>query len=595
MNVTAQNLVQLAERAVREFGDQPAFGTRTPRGFEWTSYRSWGRLVDECRAGLAALGVGPGDRVSVVAKNRVEWAVIAYATYGRGAALVPMYEAQRPEEWRYILNDSGAKVVFVGRSEMAVALRADLPSLPSLARVITIDASAGEDESYTTLLERGRGNSNAPEHLTSDVIAGVIYTSGTTGRPKGVLLSHENYCSNVAAIHEVFAVAGDTTLSFLPWAHAFGQTADLHAMIAAGTAIALNDEVANLIENLALVRPTLLVAVPRIFNRLYERVHQTVATKPMPIRGLFHAGLRAALRRRAGEPLSLPERLAHAGADALVFRKTRRRLGGRLRFVVSGSAALGREVAEFVEAIGVTIYEGYGLTETSPVVSANAPGRCRAGSVGRPLPGVRVEIDRTALSEERAADGPGVGEIVVYGPNVMRGYHGNPAATSERLTADGGCRTGDLGFIDEDGFLFVSGRITEQYKLENGKFVVPSPLEEDLKLSAYITNALVYGINRPHNVALVVLDLSAVQRYAGEAGVAFDDACASPEVHALITAEIEARCAGWRSYERIRNFRLINEDFTAENGLLTPSMKVRRERVVARYAAALDALYAKPG
>jgi len=595
MTVPAHHLVELGERAAEQFAALPAFGTRTADGFTWLSYAAWGEAVAACRAGLAALGIGPGDRVCIVANNRVEWAVVAYATYGRGAALVPMYEAQRPEEWRYILGDSGARVAVVSRPEIAAALREQQSDLAALEHVLTIEASAADTSSYAALLARGRASPVAALHPVVGDVAGVIYTSGTTGRPKGVLLTHGNFCTNVASIHEIFSIDRDTTLSFLPWAHVFGQTADLHSMLAGGVAIALNDAIPNLIDNLALVRPTLLVAVPRIFNRVYDRVQQTVAAKPAPVRALFQAGVRAALRRRAGQPLSLGERLALTGADALIFSKTRRRLGGRLRFAVSGSAALGREVGEFIGAIGIDVHEGYGLTETSPVVSANCPGRARAGSVGLPVPGVRVEIDREAVGERGAEDDPRVGEIVVYGPNVMLGYHGDPGATAERLTPDGGCRTGDLGYLDADGYLFITGRMTEQYKLENGKFVVPSPLEEDLKLSPFIANALVYGLNRPHNVAVVVLDLAALGPWAAQRGIALDDPAANAEVRALIAGEIEARGAGWRSFERVRGFHLVTEDFSTENGLLTPSLKVRRERVVALYADALAALYAGAG
>lgn len=594
MTIAASTLVELGAKAAREFASLPAFGTRSSRGFEWITYGDWGEAVAACRAGLAALGVGPGDRVALVADNCVEWAVIAYATFGRQAALVPMYEAQRPEEWRHILADSGAKVVFAGRPEIATELRVASVDLSMLEHVIGLRGGSGRDQTYASLLARGRRTPSPELAPAPEDVAGLIYTSGTTGTPKGVLLTHANYCSNIAGIHEIFVIAGDTTLSFLPWAHTFGQTCDLHAMIAGGTAIALNDEIPKLLDNLAIVRPTLLVAVPRIFNRVYDRVHQSVAAKPPPIRSLFRVGVQAALKRNAGRGLTLSERMALAAADTLIFSKTRRRLGGRLRFVVSGSAALSHDVADFIGAIGITVHEGYGLTETTPVVSANAPGRARLGSVGQPLPGVRVEIDRSVAAAQGGGDDERVGEIVVYGPNVMRGYHGKPEATQERLTADGGCRTGDLGYVDEDGFLFITGRITEQYKLENGKFVVPSPLEEDLKLSPYVANALVYGANRPYNVVLVVLDLPALSQWAEANGEDLTTPCESPSVRALIGAELESRSTSWRSFERPRGFLLVTEDFTAENGLLTPSLKVRRERVIARYGPALAELYASP-
>ncbi len=586
MAVSAQNLVDLLTAASANFADLPAFGVKTPAGWRWTTYAEFAAEVARCRAGLARIGVGPGDRVCLVSNNRIQWAAVAYATYGRGAVLVPMYEAQPPAEWKFILGDSGAKVAFASTDEIHAQLAQFRQQLPALDRVLGFDLPVTHEHSYAALLREHGSDTEAPLIPSPNDVAGCIYTSGTTGNPKGVLLTHRNLCANLDSIHATLPIDRDRTLSFLPWAHALGQTADLHAMLGAGTAIALNDEIPNLIDNLAEVRPTLLCAVPRIFNRVYDRVHERIAGKPAPIQSLFRNGIRCAMKRKAGERLSLGESLTLRLADTLIFAKSRRKLGGRLRYVVSGSAALNKDVAEFIDALGITVYEGYGLTETAPVVSVNRPGASRIGSVGKPIAGVRVVIDESASTE------PGQGEVIVYGENVMLGYHGQPEATREKLTEDGGCRTGDLGYVDADGYLYITGRISEQYKLENGKFVAPAPLEEQLKLSPYIANAVLYGHNRPYNVALIVPEPAAVAQWAAEAGLDLGDWTTSLPLRELLAGEV-TRCAReQRSFERLREFAVLTEDFTAANGLLTQTMKVRRNLVVQKYAELIDRLYA---
>jgi long-chain acyl-CoA synthetase len=372
----------------------------------------------------------------------------------------------------------------------------------------------------------------------------------------------------------------------LPWAHSFGQTAELHVLLSRGCAIAINDEVPNLVANLAVVKPTILLAVPRIFNRIYDGVHKQIEERPGPIRALFQGGLRAANQRARGEALGPLARITLALAQRLIFRKVVARFGGRLRFAISGSAALNKDVAEFVDALGIEVYEGYGLTEASPVVSVNYPGHRRIGSVGKPLPGVRVSIDTEATGEAKH------GEIVVYGPNVMWGYHHHPKETAEVLRSDGGFRTGDMGHIDAEGYLYISGRIKEQYKLETGKYVVPTPIEEELKLSPFIANAMLHGENQPHNVVLVVVDRDNLARWAEREGVELGDLENNRRVQELLAAEVQKQTARFKSYEIPKRVGILTEDFTPENGLLTPSLKLKRREVLKKYAERIAALYA---
>ncbi|MFC1641829.1 AMP-dependent synthetase/ligase [Myxococcota bacterium] len=587
MPLSAKNLVELYQTACSVHAARRLFGTRSSDGWKWMRYEEFPGLVERCRAGLARLGVGPRDRVGLIASNRVEWAVVAYATYGLGAAIVPMYEAQAPAEWRFILNDSGSKVVVASAPAVPHVQELSDP-LPVLTHVIGLDRPPDDPSSFAALCA---GAPDAPSSQPQpDDVAGYIYTSGTMGQPKGVLLTHRNIVSNVRAALELFELGTETTLSFLPWTHAFGQTADLHAMLAAGAAIAINDDLERLLDNLADIRPTLICAVPRIFNRLHESVHRNVDQKPRLLQALFRSALETSRKKQGGQSVSAWEHLQLALADRLLFSRVRAKLGGRLRIVISGSAALGREVAEFVDALRIPIYEGYGLTEASPIVTANCPGGRRLGSVGRPLPGVRIVLDRNP--DHRAPDLPEEqGEVLVYGENVMLGYHQRPEETAEAIMPDGALRTGDLGYLDEDGYLFLTGRAKEQFKLENGKYVVPVHIEERLKLSPFIAQAVVYGANRPHNVVLLVPDFQRVHEWIRTERVEAGDLVVDPRVRALFWQQVEKYTAELRSFERPKNLLVIAQDFTTENGMLTPSLKVKRTAVLARYGAQLEALY----
>jgi long-chain acyl-CoA synthetase len=587
MHEDFSDLVSMWERITSRYAERPLFGEKRASGWVWQTYAEVGAQVQAFRAALAGLGVGVSDRVALISDNRLEWAVTVHATLGLGAAYVPMYPSQTKDDWAYILRDSGAKVVFGATREIVAALDDLKPGIPSLERVCGFDLDPTDPRSFAALLTQGRAQAPVPRtKVDPESPAGFVYTSGTTGEPKGVVLTHKNFCSNINALTPLFPLGPeDRSLAFLPWAHAFGQTAEFYMLPALGCALALNDEVPKLVGNLPDVKPTVLVAVPRIFNRIYDGVNQQMRDKPKPIQALFQAGIRAATRRSRGHKLSVTESLALGLADKLIFKKVRGRFGGRLRLVVSGSAALSKEVAEFIDALGIEVYEGYGLTETSPVVSVNTPAHRKIGSVGKPLTGVRVVIDTQATGD------PKQGEIVIYGDNVMRGYHNHPEEDAKIFTSDRGLRTGDMGYVDEDGYLYITGRIKEQYKLETGKYVVPSPLEEDLKLSPYIGNVMLHGANKPHNVALIVLNQVNLAKWAEREGVKLGDPTKNPRVRELLAAELEKHSRAFRSYERPKGFSLLTEDFTVENGMLTPKMSLRRNQVLKRYQATLDQLY----
>lgn len=581
------DLVSMWERLTTRYAERPLFGEKRAAGWVWQTYAQIAEQVAAMRTTLAALGVGPGDRVALISNNRVEWAIVVHATLGRGAAYVPMYESQTREDWAFILRDSAAKVVFGATPAIFEALEGIKAEVPTLEHVFGFDLDKSHPQSFAALGAKGRAESKvAAVKPSPESPAGFVYTSGTTGEPKGVVLTHKNFCANINALLPLFPITPeDRSLAFLPWAHAFGQTAEFYMLVAFGCSLALNDEVPKLVSNLPETQPTVLIAVPRIFNRIYDGVNQQMRDKPKAIQALFHAGIRAATRRSRGNQLSVGEKLALKMADSLIFKKVRQKFGGRLRLVVSGSAALSKEVAEFIDALGIDVYEGYGLTETAPVVSVNRPGYRKIGSVGKPLPNVRVVIDTGVTGD------PKNGEIVVYGDNVMRGYHQRPDEDAKMFTSDRGLRTGDMGYLDEDGYLYITGRIKEQYKLENGKYVVPSPLEEELKLSPYVANVMLHGANKPHNVALVVLDLVNLGKWAERESISLGDPTTNPRVRELLKGELEKYSKDFRSYERPKNFALITADFSVENGMLTPKMSVRRNQVLQHYQATFDALY----
>ncbi|MEO8603887.1 MAG: long-chain fatty acid--CoA ligase [bacterium] len=580
------HLVELFERSRREFAARRLFGVKQTGGWEWLDYARVGKLVDRFRAGLAQRGIEHGDRVAIIADNRVEWAVACYATFGLGAVFVPMYQAQLAREWQFILGDCEAKCVIGATEEIVAQLHEIQREVPTLEHVIGLERPPADESSYSALLERGGRMPLPSSNPAPGDTACLIYTSGTTGMPKGVILSHGNIVSNINAMRELLPfVEEERSLAFLPWTHAFGQVCELHALVSIGGAIAINDSIPNLVANLAEAKPTLLFAVPRVFNRVYAGVNEQIGERPGVIRALFRRGVDIAKRGAGGAKTGLFERAVHALADRLIFTAVRQRFGGRLRYAVSGSAALNREVAELIDAIGVEVYEGYGLTEASPIVSANYPGHRKMGSVGKPIPGVTVRIDHSVV------DDPLEGEVVVYGPNVMQGYRNRPEDSRAALMADGGLRTGDLGHLDADGYLYIAGRIKEQYKLDTGNYVAPAPLEETLKLSPFIANALVHGENRPYNVALVVPELNALRHWAHNNGYQLGDVTHDPRVRELIGGELDRLSADFKSFERVKQFALTSEDFTTENGMLTPTLKPKRRAILLKYAAALDALY----
>ena len=586
------NLVDLFELAVEKFRNNKLFGTKNSAktGYDWVTYGEIAERVANMRGGLAAIGAGGGDSVGIIANNCNEWAVAAYATYGLCARFIPMYEAELPRIMKYIIEDAGVKILLVSRKDILEKIKHFPDEIESLERVIAIHGNG--DNSMAELERIGKGNPVPSVKPEKEDIAGLIYTSGTTGNPKGVLLSHWNLASNALAATMVLPKmisAGDRTLSFLPWAHSFGQTVELHMLINFGGQTGFAESPQTIVDDLALVRPTLLIAVPRVFNKVYTGLNDKVEKQGGLAKFFFNMGQKAAEEKRgAGGNAGLITRMKLALVDRLVYSKVRAKFGGRMKMALSSSAALSPRIAEFFWDIGIPVCEAWGMTELSPAHTVNTTENNKPGTAGQPIPGCWVKIEKMQGFEDDKE-----GEIIAYGPNVMKGYHNMTEATAEVLREDGGLHTGDLGWVDNEGYLHITGRIKEQYKLENGKYVFPSAIEETIKLSMFIENAMVNGANRPFNVVVVVPDWLVVLPWAGEQGLPGDvgQLIKEPKLMQLMELEIQKACRSLAPYEIPRKILLLPEAFTPENGILTPTLKLKRWEVYKRFGNGIEALY----
>jgi long-chain acyl-CoA synthetase len=562
-------------------------------------------LVDRVRRvaqGLAELGVQPGDRVALMAENGPHWPIVDFAALCSGAVLVPIYPTLLPDQAAYIARDCGAKVVFAETPAHLEGLLAHADQTPEVQRYVLIRdggapgaGAAGAGDPRVIPLSKiyaGAGMDAAAFEQRARAVkpqdlATLVYTSGTTGQPKGVMLTHDNITSNMLAGLEVLGLEGRfTALSFLPLSHSFERTVD-YCYFYIGVTIAYAESVATVAQNLQEVKPHVFVSVPRVYEKVLARVQENVAASSGTKQKIFAwaEGVgRAALpwRLRLERPPGLLGWKLGL-ADRLVFAKIRERLGGRFEFAISGGAPLGRDVAEFFWAAGVPIYEGYGLSETSPVISCNTRAYVKLGTVGRPIPGVAVEI---------ADDG----EILARGPNIMKGYWNLPEATAEVIDAAGWFHTGDIGEVDDDGCLRITDRKKELIVNAYGKNVAPAPIENALKSSPFIGQAVVIGDRRKFLAALLVPEFDHLRAWAEKHGVPAGDLAAllaDPRVRALYDGEVQTVNKALAHYEQIAAWDLLPAEFTLETGELTPTQKVKRRVIHQKYGTVIDRLYAR--
>ncbi len=551
------------------------------------STREFATGVRELARALDQVGIRPGDRVALMAENGPHWPTVDFAVAALGAVLVPVYPTLLPEGAAYIVRDSGARWLFVQGDDRLRGMLGVRSQMPSLEGVVGIGASAPE-EGVPELAEfRLAGAGGDPKEFDSwcrrarsEDLATLIYTSGTTGEPKGVMLTHHNLVSNLLAGCEVLALQGDyVALSFLPLSHSFERLVD-YCYFHVGVTIAYAESVQTVGQNLLEVRPHVFVAVPRVFEKVLSRIQENVNAQGGLRAALFRWALargRANLDRRLqGKPVSLTCRIA----DTLVFSKLRERLGGRFVFAVSGGAPLARETAEFFWSAGLPIYEGYGLTETSPVISVNTVGAVKLGTVGKPIPGVEVRI---------AEDG----EILARGPNVMLGYYNRPKETAELIDPDGWFHTGDIGKMDADGFLAITDRKKELIVNAYGKNVAPAPIENALKQSRWIAQAVLIGDRRQYLVALLVPDFEVLRAWAKGQGLDLSDSelVRNRDFLGFIQSDVEAVNRALARYEQVRCWRVLDREFSIESGELTPKLSVKRRVIQQKFAKEIDELY----
>ena len=583
-----RTIARLWDDAVRSGRAHPAYLVESAAGWSPVTWPEADERVRALANGLLARGVRKGDALGLVAQNNLEWALLDYAFGQIGAVGVPIYANSSPKDVGYLLGHSDAVGVVCEDDEQRAKVAAVEDDLPRLEHVLTFD-----DLDSLEVEGRGFAESNpgalaeAAASIAEDDLFTIIYTSGTTGPPKGCMISHRNYyaMASVSDQMESHYREDDVMLLYLPLAHNFGRLMHLSGAYV-GFTIAFLPDPLRVADAMLTVRPTVLPSVPRVFEKVHTAVQarfdEATGVKRRLVDWALPIGREVSRLQAQGKPVPATLAARHRIADRLVFSKVRERLGGRLRLPISGGAPLAPEIAEFFDAIGIRILEGYGLTECTTAASTNRPEQYRFGSVGPPLPGFEVRI---------ADDG----EILLRSETIFQGYFKDPEATAEALTEDGWLRTGDIGDLDDDGFLHITDRKKDILVTAGGKNVAPQNLENDLKTSKYVSQALVIGDRRPYVAALLTLDPDEIGRWAAAEGIEGDTATLAEDarVHALVQGVVDDVNRERSRYEQIKRFAILPRDFTMEEGEVTPTLKLRRRAVMQHFQAEIDALYAE--
>lgn len=589
-----KTLVEVFEQLVVR---HPRPDTLNFKAGEWRSISSaqFMERIHRIAAGLYALGVRRGDRVAMLSESRPEWTLADAGCLFAGAIDVPIYPTLTPPQAAYILKDSGARVIFISRGEKLEQMREVVKGVAQLEHVILFDNSDDADAITLADLEARGGQllveqpdllAQISHQISPDDLATIIYTSGTTGEPKGVMLTHSNLVTNVidSAGHFEFNQT-DCVLSVLPLSHIFERTA-MYMYLHNGMAVYYAESLETIGANLKEVRPTILVGVPRIFEKIYGRVKEKAAEKGKFNVALLNWAVEAAKEyarlRLAHQPVPVWLKMKHAFADKLMFSKMRAGLGGRIRLLISGGAALPEDLGYLYIGAGLPIVQGYGLTETAPVITAGRMEDNRIGTVGKPIDNVEVRI---------APDG----EIETRGPNVMRGYYNKPVETAAVFTEDGWFKTGDIGTLDEDGYLRITDRKKELFKTSGGKYIAPQQIEQLIKGSRFVNQVVLIGNGRKFPSALIVPEWEMLESYAQLKGLEIKsraEFCKHPRIVDLFERQIASLTTDLAQFERVKKIALLEHELTIEGGELTPTMKVKRRVVDEKYAQVIDRIYA---
>lgn len=551
----------------------PALKIRVKKEWQTLTYGEVAEQIRSCAAALAARGVKQGDRVAILSENQPAWAITDLAIMSLGAITVPIYPSLPAPQVAFILNNAGAKGALAGDDKLAARIAEARQNAPSVEFVV----EAGE--AFDAFLAEGKAAPQPSVTVGEDDVASFVYTSGTTGDPKGAMLTHKNFLSNVDAARQLLSEVGnplgpeDTWLSFLPLSHVFERMAGHFLPLCYGATIAYSGGIRTLGDDMKTVAPTIMVCVPRVWEALQERMIDGMAKMEPKQKAAFEKTLEVGKAWVEGKrsPLLWIQKLIFS---RLVLPKVQERFGGRVRFWVSGGAALNPEVAKFFAALGIEILEGYGMTESAPVIAVNRPGKVRIGTVGTCVPGGEIKI---------APDG----EICYRGANVMKGYWGNDTATREMIDAEGWLHTGDIGALDSEGYLKITDRKKDIIVLANGKNVAPQPIEAALKQSPLISEIVLIGDKQSVVTALVIPNKEKLKAWAESAGLSFatdDELYQSAETKKKLKAEIDAQSGALAEFERVKKFAVLNTQFTVDSGELTPSLKVKRKVVLQKYA-----------
>lgn len=584
-------LISMFDQSVQQFGDKPALSHKPKGGtYQDKTYSEFGNSVNAFSKGLNALGVEKEDRIAILSENRPEWAISDFGILKAGGINVPMFSTLTPAQVGYILNDSGAKIICVSTKSQLDKVFEIGDGVETLEQIILYDSSEEELPEgvieFNEVCELGKEVDELNIDVNEEDIATIIYTSGTTGNPKGVMLTHTNFLSNYNACKSLIDVSdSDVLLSFLPLSHVFERLGGHYVPIFSGAKIAYAESTFTVAQNMQDVSPTVMLSVPRLYETMHDRVLRAVEAGSPLKQKIFHWGVSvgsavSSAIQQGKKPSALLQ-LKQSIADKLVFAKLKTATGGRLRFFVSGGAALPQSIAEFFHAAGILILEGYGLTETSPVISMNYPDKWKFGTVGAPVPGIEVNI---------AEDG----EILTRGPHVMKGYFNNEEATTEVINEDGWFHTGDIGVIDEGGFIKITDRKKNIIVLSNGKNVAPQPLESQLVQSPYIDQIMLVGNERKNVAALIVPNFDALKTWAGENDVEASDILEmlkTREVQQLIQQEIRERLSDFADFEQVRRFVLLEKEFSQEEDEMTPTLKLKRNIIMEKYADVIEGMY----
>ena len=549
--------------------------------------------------GLAVLGIKRGDKVAIISENRPEWAYADMAILGLGAADVPLYPSLTSDSVEFILNNSESNTIIVSNKfqlNKVIKIKNNCRNLRHIIVMNEKDAPENDAviKSFKSIQDEGKSSSKYTEAMfwesvkqsDENDICTIIYTSGTTGEPKGVLLTHKNLASNICDVPKIIPIdENDSFLSFLPLCHIFERMAGYYTAFSCGGMVMYAQSIESVAGDLIATKPTIMTAVPRFFERLYSKILKNVETQSEKKQKIFHWAIRigseyAKAKKNNQIPINLS--VKHTLAETLVFKKIRAKTGGNLRFFISGGAALPRELGEFFEAIGILIIEGYGLTESSPVIAAGRPDNYKFGTVGKPLPSVEVKI---------ASDG----EILARGPNIMQGYYKNKKETDETIK-DGWLHTGDIGVFDAEGFLMITDRKKHLFKTSGGKYIAPTPIENLFLASQYIEQFVLIGDRRMFLSALIVPDFEALRAYADSHNIAYsdnDDLIKDKVIYDLMETELVKFQKNLANYERVRKFAILDKPFSLESGEMTPTLKIKRKVVEERYKHLIDEMYEK--